>query len=235
MESLVQQIYYPDFYKKISIGSAESRKQALSELYNKSLPVYIILMFFVLALAPQLTGLLVAHNFAVSAKFVAFGALIEFFRMTSNVLAAAAHSEMRTPVLIKPYAIGGVFTCLAVYAATLLPLPAAGIPLALLAGGVITFFAIKSGIARIAVFKFDRTILYRAVLYSCPFLLFLIFKRGSSALAACLILLPAGLYFLFLQYSAVFKWREAPRPQNILKTIDSGSAVRADLEMRGHP
>lgn len=205
-ESLVQQIYLPGFYKKISAGSQEDRKNALAELAEKTIPVYVILVFFTVALASQLTGLLVDPRFHGAAKFVAFGAFVEFFRMAANIIASAAHSEMKTKTLIKPYAAGGMVTCAAVYLASIFPFRETFIPLSLALGGMAALFFMRRETARIMRFDLNMRLLFKTSGYACPLLLFLALRNIVSPVRAVPILLAAGAYFVFLQYMVAFRW-----------------------------
>ncbi|MDO8805336.1 MAG: hypothetical protein Q7R35_13005 [Elusimicrobiota bacterium] len=205
-ESLVQQIYFPGFYKRISSGGAEERKEALAELSAKTIPVYVILLFFTVSVSAQLTGLLVDPKFHNAVKFVAFGSLVEFLRMAANIISSAAHSEMRTKTLIKPYAAGGLVTCAAVFAASGSPSRETLIPLAMILGGLVTLAAIRLETARVVSFSLNRKLVLKTVACSAPLLVFILFRELVSPAWSFAILSAAGLYFLFLQYLVAFRW-----------------------------
>jgi|GEM_PF-530709 len=205
-ESLAQQIYFPGFYKRISAAGPRERKAALAGLAVKTLPVYIILTLFVIAVSTQLTVLLVDKKFASAAVFVAFGAFIELFRMTANILAASAHAEMRTGVLIKPYAAGGIFTVVGVYAACHFAAKAMLIPAAMAAGGLVTVWVLKVKTPKAAFSELDHSALVKSAAWSSLFLVFLPFRNFNSIAWSVLLFTVAGAYFLLLQYLAAFKW-----------------------------
>ena len=138
MESLVQQVYYPGFYRKVSSADPAARAGAFSALTEKAFPAYIILFFFTVSLAPQLAALLVDAKFGGVVPFIIFGAFTEILRMAGNVLASAAHSEMRTRILIKPYAYGGAALLAGVYLAAGAPERETLVPLAMILGGLVT-------------------------------------------------------------------------------------------------
>ncbi|OHB44483.1 MAG: hypothetical protein A2178_01990 [Planctomycetes bacterium GWC2_49_10] len=208
-ESLAQQIYFPDFYKKLNTAEAGGHKTALAGLAVKTLPAYIILTVFILCVSSQLTTLLVDRKFAGAAVFVAFGAFIELFRMTANVLASSAHAEMRTSVLIKPYAAGGIFTVLGVYAACHFAGKAMLVPAAMAVGGLVTVWVLKAETSKKAFSDLDYSPLMKSAAYSSLFLLLLPFRHLNSMGWSVLLLALAGAYFLLLQYLAAFKWSKA--------------------------
>jgi len=225
-ESLVQQIYFPAFYKQISSGGPEERKNALAELSEKTLPVYVILLFFTVSLASQLTGLIVAPKFRDAAKFVAFGALIEFFRMAANIISSAAHAEMRTKMLIKPYVAGGLITCGGVYAASLSLFKENLIPLAMVFGGVATLLVMRWETAHAIRFALNRKLLIRTGVYSLPLCFFLFLRKFNSPALSFTLLAVAGLYFIFLQYWVVFRWTKAAAVGGGWKNMESHAALR---------
>lgn len=210
-ESLAQQIYFPGFYKKISGAGPQERKAALAGLAVKTLPVYIILTLFVIAVSTHLTVLLVDKKFAGAAVFVALGAFIELFRMTANILAASAHAEMRTSVLLKPYAAGGIFTVAGVYAACHFAGKAMLIPAAMAAGGLVTVWVLKAETSKEAFSELDHSALAKSAAWSLLFLVFLPFRNFNSIGWSILLFSIAGAYFLALQYLVAFKWcKECP-------------------------
>ncbi|MBK9322237.1 MAG: hypothetical protein IPM97_04680 [Bdellovibrionaceae bacterium] len=71
-----------------------------------SLSVYIPTMIFVAVGAQFLLRILVSSHFEDSLTVVAWGAAIEFFRMTTNLIYAVSQSEMKTRATIFPYGLG---------------------------------------------------------------------------------------------------------------------------------
>lgn len=209
-ESLVQQLYYPSFYKKITSDSPDARRAALAALAEKALPVYVILLFFTISLAPQLTGLLVHKKFGGAAPFIVFGAFIEFFRMTANIMAAAAHSEMRTKLLIRPYAYGGLALCAAAYAAAGSAHKDLLIPLSMAGGGLVTLLLMWRQVSRVVDVDLNFGLLLKTSAFAAPLLIFLALKSYTGTMVSLWILLSAGLYFLWLQYLAAFRWTDKP-------------------------
>lgn len=205
LESLVQQMYLPAFYRRISGGDEGARRAALSELAAKAVPVYIIYLFFLACSSEYLASFLVAEKYRGVFVYARYGAFIEFFRMTANILASAAHSEMRTGVLIKPYLFGGIAAVAGVYFAALSPEPSVFVPLALAASGLLTLSVMWSSMNSIVPLQLDLKPLLRYALLSALFLP-LTFFHETGLLPSLGLLLLSGAYFLFLQYKAAGKW-----------------------------
>lgn len=205
LESLVQQIYLPGFYRKITGGDKAVRGAALSELAAQTLPVYIIYLFFLVGVSEFMVYFLVAEKYRAVFVFARYGAFIEFFRLTTNVLAAGAYSEMRTQALIKPYLLGGIVAVAGVYFAALSPNPAVFIPLALALSGLVNVLAMGGAIRAMTPLKFDSRPAVKAVLASALFLP-LAFLHARGLWSSIGIVGAAGLYFAFLQYRVARKW-----------------------------
>ncbi|MCX5792247.1 MAG: hypothetical protein NTY45_08545 [Elusimicrobia bacterium] len=205
LESLVQQIYLPAFYRRISTGGKDERRSALRDLAARAIPVYLIYLFFIIGLSEHLVYFLVAPKYREVFVYARYGAVVEFFRMSTNILASAAHSEMRTKSLITPYLLGGVSAAVSAYFAAMSSRPELFVPLALLLSGVITFFDMQRAIFPIIEFKLDARSLAAPGFFSLAFLVaILIHPKGLVQSLA--LLGAAGAYFLFLQYWFSRKW-----------------------------
>jgi len=209
-ESLVQQLYYPEFYKRLDGAGQEERTAALSELARKTIPVYIVLTLFTLFMAQHLTRLLVNPKFEAAWKFAAIGALVELFRMIGNTFSAAAHSERKTSALVWPYFWGGLFTSAAVLAACLSGANRLFIPACMAAGGLLTMLLVKRRMKELAGFKTDKAAVLRSVLLCAGFAPALLFGRQEALWRAVLLVAVFGLYFLFVQWSVLFPGKAFP-------------------------
>jgi O-antigen/teichoic acid export membrane protein len=112
-ESLVQQFLYPFFYKRIAIGDKQSSNQtifsdALSDLLNVVMPIYVVLIGITFISAPYLLKLLVAPQYASAEVYVKLGIILEFCRVAANLLSSAAQVTKKTKSIIWPYAIGAL-------------------------------------------------------------------------------------------------------------------------------
>jgi len=205
LESLVQQLYLPVFYRQISGADKDARSAALSELAAKTIPAYLIYLFFLVGTSEYLASFLVAEKYRGVFVYARYGAFIEFFRMTANILASAAHSEMRTGVLIKPYLFGGISAVAGVYLAALSPEPSVFIPLALAASGLVTVSVMWYSMNSMVPLHLRFKPLLRYPLLSALFLP-LVFVHARGFLPSLCLLFISGAYFSFLQYKAAGKW-----------------------------
>jgi len=203
-ESLVQQLYYPDFYKRIHGAAQSDRVAALSDLARKTIPVYVMLALFTLFMAQHLTRLLVNPKFHAAWKFAAIGALIELFRMITNIFSAAAHSEMKTSALIWPYFWGGLVTSAAVLTACVLGVPKLFIPAGMAAGGLLTLVLVKRRMGELADFRIDKASVLKSLFLCAGFIPALLFGRQDPLWRAVLIVAVFGLYFIFAQWQMFF-------------------------------
>lgn len=208
LESLVQQIYLPGFYRKITGGDKGTRGAALSELVAQTMPVYIIYLLFMLGVSEFLVHLLVAEKYRDVFVYARYGAFIEFCRMTTYVFAAGAYSEMRTKALIQPYFWGGLAAVAGVYFGALSAQPAFYIPLALAVSALVMVTGMGLSIGAMTPIKFDYRSMLKAGLAAALFLP-LAFVHSSRLWGVLGILVVAGVYFSLLQYWSARKWLDA--------------------------
>lgn len=227
-ESLVHQFYYPAFYERINGADQAGRAAALSDLARKTIPVYIILAFFTIFMSRHLTRLLVAPQFQSVWAFAAIGALIELFRMVTNIFCAAAHSEMKTSALVWPYFWGGLATCAAVSAACLPGAPRLLIPACLAAGGGLTMLLAKRRMRELAVFRIDRTAVLKSLLLCAGFVPAFLFARQEALWRALTIVAVFGLYFLAVQWRIMFPERGFGGKDGFLTFMRGAGAARGE-------
>lgn len=199
-ESLVQQLYFPDFYKKLHGADLAARTAALSDLARKTIPVYVMLALFTFFMAQHLTRLLVSPQFHPAWKFALVGAVIELFRMVSNIFTAAAHSEMKTSALIWPYFWGGLFTSTAVFAACVSEVSRVFIPVAMALGGLLTMILVKLRMKVLAGFQIDPAPILKSLVLCLLFLPAFFVDMQESLLNTFAIVGFFGLCFVFAQW-----------------------------------
>ncbi len=106
LESLAMQFLFPLFYRRIGSSDRPDASQAFADLLNTLGPVYLVTAAATLVAAPALIALLVDAAYVGIVHFVLLGAVIEFCRALSNVLATAAQVDRRMFALVPPYAAG---------------------------------------------------------------------------------------------------------------------------------
>lgn len=114
-EGLVSQFYDPIYLRKITYADKSERVNAWNELANFMIPIYFFLTVFVMMLLPYLANLLVADKFYDAYIYAAFGAVMEFFRVITNLVYMVSQSERKTNTTILPYVVGFVLTVVILY------------------------------------------------------------------------------------------------------------------------
>ena len=198
-ESLAQQIYYPLFYSEITTADGAKRRDAWNKMAGLILPFYLLITLFVSFLAWHLVNILVDVKFRAAWIFTIFGAWVELFRITTNILSAIAHSEMRTEALAKPYIYGGVVTAAGVFLAAKSGAGHNSVPVALVLGGFATFLGMYISMKAVMPFSMDKGDLKKTLLFSLPFPAALLVKQGSVP-ASILVLALFGGYMVAAQY-----------------------------------
>jgi len=208
VESIMQQIYYPDFYRNISTHDAAQRTEAWNALARRSLPAYMSLTICVSFIAPYLVNILADPKFKGASVFIVYGAWIELFRMTTIILASIAHSEMQTTSLMKSYFFGGLVSVLGVYFGMRTEHYEQVIPAMLVAGGMLTLVIMYHDMKKLMRFQLGFNRIVKATLLSLPFAGAVFFYSDRQNLMLSLgMVLVCGLYFLATQYYLSYKPR----------------------------
>lgn len=210
VESLIQQVYSPMYYKEINSEDFVKRSVAWTKMASISICLYISLLFFIASLAPFLVRILTDSKFYYSYYFVFFGAAIEFLRMISNIFSNIAHSEYQTKSLILPYLSGGIVSFFGVLIAVHYNNYDYSIPSILVISGIVTFIMMYVSTKKIMKkISLDWNLLKFSLIISIPFCSAIIFYRHSfNVLISLLILLLYGLYMLFIQLILFNKFRK---------------------------
>lgn len=200
-ESLAQQIYYPIYYSEINTQDGEARRQAWNRMAGMMIPLYLLLTVFVSFLAWHLVNILVDPKFRAAWIFTVFGAWVEFARITTNILASVAHSEMRTDSITRPYMYGGLFTVAGIFLAARSAAYVYLVPAALVLGGLVTLYAMYKSMKGVMSFSMDAGPLKQALLLALPFPLALLVKNQEGSLSVSILVLAVfGGYMLAGQY-----------------------------------
>lgn len=198
-ETIILQFISPDLYKYMN--DKTKFKVFFSNILNIILPIYFLLAIFVSFMAMYLTTILVDKQYASSYIFVIFGIWIEFFRMSSGLLSAIAHSELQTKTLIIPYAIGGIFVALGTYIVSQAENYTLYIPSVLLLGGCLTFFLIFFKMNKLMLIDLKITNFIQISPSILGFsLAILLYNYSIYLYASILITFLFGIFFLFVIY-----------------------------------
>lgn len=203
-ESLATQFYYPIYLRKITHASKKDRAIAWNDLANYMIPIYLILAVYIIILAPYLTKLLVASKFYEAYVYAMFGAMIEFFRVITNLVYTVSQSEVKTKTTILPYTVGFILTISSLYffdmseKLWMIPLFVG------LANGVI-FFLLFKNMKKLLDIKIDFINILKSFVLVLPLFLVLLIPNSQDLLQTILIISISGIYFIFLIYYTVQK------------------------------
>lgn len=201
VESVAQQFYLPLFYREISGGDQAARAAAWNKMARITLPLYLAFSIMVSCTAPFILKLLAGARFNHAYLFLICGAWVEFFRMTTNVLANVAHAEMRTGHLVKSYLTGAVIAVAGTVYSAARPDYETLIPAILVLSGsamcVVMAFDMKK-LMRFRVFTRELAVSF---LMSIPFAAAALFYGFRENLwASGSVCAAAGIYFAASQY-----------------------------------
>lgn len=203
VESVFTTYFQPIFYKRISIENISEQGKAWTNYASVILPSLILVGFFIVATAPELTKFMLGVSYRKSSQFIVWGVIAELARVANNVYGMIAHTKMNTKLLLLPNMIGVVVSI-----ATILWLmpkygtTGAGIALAL--AGITTFISTYFATRVELITALSYTALIKSLVVGVLLLLAAIFARsifGTQGVIASLLLLGfLAAIFLSAQY-----------------------------------
>jgi len=200
VESIVLQVYNPIYYSEINTSDPEKRAIAWDKMARLTIPIYLSVTILVSCLAPFLVKILVNDKFSGVFVFVIYGAWVEFFRMTTNVLSSVAHSEMQTRSLILAYFAGGFLAFFGVYLCSTFDL-SQFIPAILVVSGFVTMSTMYLNMKNLIKINLGADLLARPLALSMPFAISLFFYSKSGDLRVSLLsTFIAGLYLMYIYF-----------------------------------
>lgn len=107
-ESVLTTYFQPIFYKRVSTENSEDQIQAWASYASAIFPALLLLMVFIVIMAPELTRAFLGESYQSSAKYVLWGALSEAMRVIAGVYSMAAHARMKTRLLLIPNLTGAL-------------------------------------------------------------------------------------------------------------------------------
>lgn len=200
-ESVLGAYFQPDFYKKVSLGQQAEREAAWANYASAMLPALVLLVLFIVALAPELTRLLLGQDYSSSSKYIVWGAIVEAARVVMAIYTLAAHSQMMTRTLISPNLLGAIVSIGALFF-LVGEFGVEGIGMSLAASGILSALLMRFSLKR----KLNLYLPYNKIVHATVFgllgygLLVLIKSHvaGSTLLSAVLWVLAGGIIWLFL-------------------------------------
>jgi len=204
VESLATQYYNPIYLKQITHATKENRAKAWNDLAGYMIPIYLVLTIYVIILSPYLTNLLVAHKFYDAYIYAMFGAMIEFFRVITNLVYMVSHSEVKTNTTIFPYSVGFIFTISSLYFFDMSE-RLWMIPLFLILSNGVIFIILFKNMKKLLDININIINLIKTFLLTLPLFLVFVIENDNSMFQAILFIGLSGIYFLFITYFIIQK------------------------------
>jgi len=214
-DSMVTTYFGPIFYRRLSNMGDEHHGSVWQDYANVVIPSLLLTGFFIIAIAPELTKILLGPLFQESGIYVIWGAMAEVARTAVGVYALGAHARMNTRLLIVPNFLGAVLALILVQ--ILAPIYGLqGVGAALLIASLGSLLAsIMSNKNHIVVTLSLKQIM-KALLLGCVLLLI----AGTSAFTKILqgnifyslgVAVIVGIIFLGAQWYLLYNYIEAAR------------------------
>ncbi len=200
VEYLFHQVFFPKFYSRIS-DVREDKSKAWNELFNRIMPSYVAIAFFMLGLSPFIIRILADSKFKNSFYFLAVGAFVEILRMTGNLLTMATQSEMKTHKAIGPYLTGGMFTLISILIISHNPQWIDATPFILICGYLIAVILLWRSVGSLFTIHLQGKQLFKAAVISSPLLgAFFLKEFNINIISSIIITGLFGLYLSFMLY-----------------------------------
>ena len=202
-ESVFTTYYQPIFYKHVSGEDVAAQGKAWTNYAGAILPSLLLVGFFLVAAATELTRLLLGDSYRDSSQFLVWGAIAELARVANGVYGMVAHARMKTKLLLFPNMIGVVISVTVML--WLMPkYGAAGVGVALVLAGIAVFIATYFATRAELVTTLPYRTLIQSVAVGVPLVAVAYMARqimGSEGMVAALMLLSLlAAVFLPSQY-----------------------------------
>jgi O-antigen/teichoic acid export membrane protein len=194
IDLLVQQAYYPVFYKNINTDDKVIREKAWKKMFETIFPIFVITAIFVTFLSKEFMIVLVHPQYHEFFGFVILGAWLNFLRIITNLFSLIGHTENKTIHLVLPYLVGAL-----VVVPGIMFLSKNYVPLVLLLGWGLAVFIMFFQMKKLHTLKLNYKKIVLTILYSLPFALAMFFHTRTlfKAFAICGLF---GMYYLFIQW-----------------------------------
>jgi O-antigen/teichoic acid export membrane protein len=105
-DSMVTTYFGPIFSRRLSHMDSEHHGLIWQRYANAVIPSLMLTGFLIIALAPELTKILLGPSYQTAGVFIVWGTLAEVARTATGVYALGAHAKMNTRLLIIPNFFG---------------------------------------------------------------------------------------------------------------------------------
>ena len=203
-ESVISTYFQPIFYRKVNSNDGAERDAAWPQYAASVLPSMALTAALIVALAPELTQLLLGPAYRDTYQYVRWGAFAELARMSTGVFALFAHAKMMTRILIYPNLLGAILSLILVWTfIDIFAVDGIGMALALSSlASLVSTVVITSRLVPIALApKSILLLLAMAVaLGAIPKLMHLTMGEGAGLVAAIAVAAVTGMVFMLFQF-----------------------------------
>jgi O-antigen/teichoic acid export membrane protein len=203
VESLLMQVFHLPFYKSLfESSSIEARTVVFQKFINGTIPIIAGALFVLISLSSFLLTLLAESRFASIYQFLMLGLLIEFLRVSTNIISHAAHSEYQTKKNIIPYLIGALIAFTGVLFSVQNAYWQYWVIVSLFLGWAMTLFLMVSSAKKIIPFTFPIKHIANTIFYllPIPLLSWLFWKSSDDLVFSVYFIILIGLYTAFVLY-----------------------------------
>jgi hypothetical protein len=206
VDNISTQYFNPIYFKGITGASNTTRANEWNKYAIRMLAIYISTLLFIASTAPFLLKLLVDEKFHNVYYFVMAGALVEFCRVSCNVIYMISQSELNTKKTVIPYLTGFAFLLVMLLNFDFSDMTIM-IPIIMSCSYIIIITFLYQRMRKILNVTIDFLYLFRNLLASLPLISFMFIPNaiGSSILFSLCIVAVAGMYWVFILYVFVFK------------------------------
>jgi O-antigen/teichoic acid export membrane protein len=196
IEGISMQYFNPIFLKNILDASKKQRAEAWNNIAKQIVPIYILAVFFTIAMSEVLISILADKKFHDAYIYIMLGVGIEFFRVMTNLLSTVSQSEYRTTDTIKPYLVGFIIS-LGLLSSLDFGTNYFMIPLVLGLAYFLVFIYMYLNMKNILHIKYDIN-LVKTIILSLPFfMVYFVDLTDKNLFLNLSVVFIFGLYFLF--------------------------------------
>jgi O-antigen/teichoic acid export membrane protein len=203
IEAILTSYFQPTFYRNINSEDVVAQGKAWTNYAEAILQPLLPVGFLLIAVAPELTALLLGANYAESSQFIVWGAIAELARVAYGVYGMAAHARMKTNLLLLPSLVGVIVSI----AGTILLMPkygAHGVGIALALAGIAMVFVVYNTTRYELIMRLSGKTFFKSTILGLFLIIFSVIVRemldSKGLLASILLLFILALVFLTYQY-----------------------------------
>jgi O-antigen/teichoic acid export membrane protein len=205
-EYVLQQLFFPNYFKNISSKNKVERESAWNLYANSTIPIYFSLAVYISIISPFLIRLIANTNYQPAVYFLAIGIWAECIRATNNILSIIGQSEMQTRKSIFPYLIGGISCVIFLYAIGYLNYFESMLPYTLLLSQIIVCISLYYRFSKEFKIDLNYPLILKKISINITFALSLLFLTYSdNLLCSILVISISGILFSWLQFNGLKK------------------------------